>query len=307
MDLIWIPISIFAALMQSVRTAAQKTLNQTMSTMGTTYVRSLVGFPFLIAFLWGVVSIEGGGAPRWHSGFVAYCFVGGLCQILATALLIKLFTLKSFAVSTMLIKSDVLMTAVIGSIWFSEVVSTVGWVALVVVLSGVGLLSVGKLSQSKREETSATLLEALSSAATRVAVSCALMFTFSYLAIREATLILEPGTFLWRGGWTVVTTTALQVLGLGAWLAVKERQVFTQLWPNRRIIGFIGFTSAMGSIGWFTAFALENASYVRAVAQVEVIFTLVISWAYFREKINRLEYVGIAVTVLGILLFRLVD
>ena len=50
MELIWIPISIFAALMQAVRTAAQKTLNQTMSTMGTTYVRSLFGLPFLALF-----------------------------------------------------------------------------------------------------------------------------------------------------------------------------------------------------------------------------------------------------------------
>ncbi|MEL7303725.1 MAG: EamA family transporter, partial [Pseudomonadota bacterium] len=78
------------------------------------------------------------------------------------------------------------------------------------------------------------------------------------------------------------------------------------LWPNRRIIGFIGVTSALGSIAWFVAFAIQNASYVRAVGQIEVVFTLLISWLYFREKLTPIELGGIAVTVLGVLMFRLV-
>ena len=46
------------------------------------------------------------------------------------------------------------------------------------------------------------------------------------------------------------------------------------MFPNWRLCTFIGVTSAVGSICWFTAFALENASYVRSVGQVEAIFTL---------------------------------
>ena len=48
MDYLWIVISVFAALMQAVRTAAQKTLNQRMSNLGTTYVRALVGLPSMV-------------------------------------------------------------------------------------------------------------------------------------------------------------------------------------------------------------------------------------------------------------------
>jgi drug/metabolite transporter (DMT)-like permease len=70
---------------------------------------------------------------------------------------------------------------------------------------------------------------------------------------------------------------------------------------------FIGVTSTLGSIAWFTAFALQNASYVRAVGQVEVVFTLLISVLYFRERINPLELAGIAATVAGVLLFRLIS
>ncbi len=306
MELIWIPISVFAALMQSVRTAAQKTLNARLSTMGTTYVRSLFGLPFLVLFLAGVMAMGGEGWPAWRADFFVFCAIGGLAQVLATALLIRLFTLRTFAVGSMLIKSDVLMTALIGSVWFSENLSATGWLALLVVMAGVGILLAGKFGAAALHPEGETAWQILGGRATRVALGCALMFTFSYLFIREATLVLGPGGFLWRGGWTVVVVTTMQVIGLGAWLAWREPRVFGQLWPNRRIIAFIGLTSALGSIGWFTAFALENASYVRAVAQVEAIFTLLISWLYFREAINRTELAGIAAMVAGVLMFRLV-
>jgi drug/metabolite transporter (DMT)-like permease len=43
---------------------------------------------------------------------------------------------------------------------------------------------------------------------------------------------------------------------------------------------------------------------VRAVGQIEAVFTVTISWLYFREKITPLELAGIAVTVVGVLMFR---
>ncbi|MEQ8496682.1 MAG: DMT family transporter [Gammaproteobacteria bacterium] len=307
MEFAWIPLSVFAAFMQAIRTAAQKTLNQRLSTMATTYVRSLAGLPFLLLFLAAVLVFEGGGMPPWHIAFLAFAAAGALTQVIATALLIRLFTLKTFAVGSMLIKSDILMTAVIGSVWFSERLSASGWTALLVVMVGVLLLLGARFGPRALAPGVETLGSLLRGPATRVALGCAMMFSFSYLCIREATLAIGPGSFLWRGGWTVVAVTAMQVVCLGAWLLFTEPRMFTQLWPNRRLVSFIGLTSALGSIGWFTAFALENASYVRAVAQVEAVFTILISWFYFRESIRREELAGIVVMIAGVLMFRLLD
>ncbi|MCB1747662.1 MAG: EamA family transporter [Gammaproteobacteria bacterium] len=306
MELIWIPITVFAALMQAVRTAAQKTLNQRMSTLGTTYVRSLAGLPFLLTFLLTVLHVQGGGVPDWQPLYFFYTFGGALAQVVATALLIRLFTLKTFAVSSMLIKSDVLMTAVIGSLWFSESLSPLGWAALVAVLAGVIVMSIGRVGTRRVLAEGEALAGSDGGRALRIGLTCALVFTFSYLFIREAALMLEPRGAFWRAGWTVVTVTSMQVLGLGSWLALREPAVFGQLWPNRRLVGFVGLTSALGSVGWFSAFALENASYVRAVAQIEAVFTLVISWFYFKERINGIEFAGIVIVVGGVLMFRLV-
>lgn len=306
-EFIWIPISVFAALMQAVRTAAQKTLSQSMSTMGTTYVRSLAALPLIVAILCGVLWFEGSSVPEFGVTYLSYTFGGALAQVLATALLIRMFALRSFAVGTMLIKTDILMTAFIGTALFSEQLSITGWLALFVVLLGVLLMLLGKIDSPSLVTSAESLSRAIFGPVTQVALSCALMFTFSYLCIREATLILQPGSFLWRGTWTVALVIGMQTVFLGIWLALKQPLVFKQLRAHRGLIAFIGITSGLGSIGWFTAFALQNASYVRAVGQIEAVFTLTISWLYFHEKITRLELAGMAVMVVGVLLFRTVQ
>ncbi|MEL6299706.1 MAG: EamA family transporter [Pseudomonadota bacterium] len=306
LDYLWIGISVFGALMQAVRTAAQKTLNQTMSNLGTTYVRSLFGLPVMVVFLAVVLLTVKSDIPSFSGTFLFCAFAGAAAQVLATMLLIFLFKLKNFAIGTMLIKVDVIMTAVLGSLFFSESLSLFGVLALFVVTGGVILMSIGKIGIGNIAPGDQTLADALTGRATQVALGCAFLFTLSYLFLREATLIIGDGDFLWRAGWTVVVATAMQTIGVGLYVAAREPQVFSQIWPNRQIIGFIGLTSALGSIAWFTAFAIQNASYVRAVGQIEVVFTLLISWLYFREKLTAIELAGIGVTVAGVLMFRMV-
>jgi drug/metabolite transporter (DMT)-like permease len=305
MDYLWIAISVFAALMQAVRTAAQKTLNQRMSNLATTYVRSIFGLPLMIAYLAAVLALSGGGVPTMSWTYLLNTFGGALAQVLATMLLIYMFKLKNFAVGTMLTKVDIVMTAILGSLLFSETLSLGGFIALLIVLLGVVLMSIRKLGTSALEEATSSPLAALVSWPNQVALMCALLFTFSYLFLREATLSMGGGHFLWRGAWTVVIATTMQVIFVGVRLAIKEPSAFRQMGPNLGLSTFIGVTSGLGSIGWFTAFALQNASYVRAVGQIEVVFTLLISWLYFRERITHLELAGIAATVAGVLMFRL--
>lgn len=306
MEHVWIALAVMAALMQAVRTAAQKTLNQRMTTLGTTYVRSIFGLPVMIAHLAAVIAWSGGGLPPMKPWFLIDTFLGALTQVLATMLLIRMMRLKDFAVGTMLTKVDIVMTALIGMALFSERVSAIGFVALLIVLAGVILMSLGKSGLKGVPTGAGGLATALTSEATRVALGCAFLFTLSYLFLREATLVIAgDGGIAWRGAWTVVIATAMQVVFVGLWLAAREPATFQQIRPNLALSSFIGLTSAIGSIGWFTAFAMQNASYVRAVGQIEVVFTLLISALYFREKVRPLEYAGIAATVAGVLMFRI--
>jgi len=99
--------------------------------------------------------------------------------------------------------------------------------------------------------------------------------------------------------------TGLSAAMVGAYLLMREPQELVRMLGFPRLCWFIGITSGIGSIAWFLAAALTNASYVAAVAQVQIVFTLLLSYFYFGEHIRTLECVGIAIIVAGLVLFRM--
>lgn len=305
MDELWIWLALAAAFFQAVRTAAQKRLNERVSTLGTTYVRSALGLPLLLVYLAVVLLWVDPRIPAFSPDFLFMAACGALAQVLSTALLIVLFRKRGFAVSSMLTKVDIIMIAVIGSALFSEHITPLGFVALFVVLLGVILLSAGKDGLASLSSQFTGGRQALSASGLWLALVCALFYALSFLFMREATLTVGEGSFRWRGAWATVVATSLQAVLLGIWLAWRERGFVRTLWDNRGGAAFVAATSAAGSMAWFSAFALQNASYVRAVGQVEVIFTLLISAIYFKERLTRLEILGTVITLAGVALFRL--
>lgn len=304
MELIWIPISVLGALMQAVRTAAQKSLNERLSIMVTTYVRSIFGMPFLLVYLWAVKAGTAEPWPAFNAAFILNSIGASISQVAATVFLIQLFSLRNFVVGTTLTKTDVMMTALIGVPLFSEVITGSGWVAIALTVAGVIMITIARVGPRRffiSDHTGG--FPGLRS--TVVGLASGLGFCLSYLFLREASLSLESGGFLMRAACTVIAVTGFQVVVLGVWLMVREPKGLLAMLPDWRMCSFIGFTSALGSICWFTAMTIENASYVKAVGQVETIFTLAISHLYFREDLNRAEFIGIAVIVAGVLVFLL--
>ena len=49
------------------------------------------------------------------------------------------------------------------------------------------------------------------------------------------------------------------------------------------------------------AFTLQNAAYVKALGQVELVFSFLASWLVFHETISRREGIGTAFVILSIL------
>jgi uncharacterized membrane protein len=63
----------------------------------------------------------------------------------------------------------------------------------------------------------------------------------------------------------------------------------------------VGLAGVLASIAWVTAFTLQNAAYVRALGQIELVFTFLSSVVIFREKTSRAEVIGILLVVVAIL------
>jgi drug/metabolite transporter (DMT)-like permease len=92
----------------------------------------------------------------------------------------------------------------------------------------------------------------------------------------------------------------IQTVLMGLYLALKERRTLVDVLVHWRWSLAVGICGALASMAWFTAFAMQNAAYVRALGQIELVFTFIASVVFFRERTNRVEVLGIALVVAGI-------
>ena len=92
---------------------------------------------------------------------------------------------------------------------------------------------------------------------------------------------------------------------MGVYLRMKEPGEFGRVLASWRVAVLVGICGMLGSAGWFTAMTIQNAAYVRALGQIELVFTFIASALIFKERSTRLEVVGILLIVSGIILLLL--
>ncbi len=271
----------------------QKSLKGRLSTLGVTFSR----FVFAAPLAWLVVTVlmlrPGAVWPGLTPAFAAYASVGALAQIIATALLVALFSLKNFAVGITFSKTETVMTALLSAAILAEPVGGGAWIAILVTVAGViamsGLPSPGKLASG------------IFGRAALIGITSGVIFAMASIGYRGASLSLNQGDFLIRAAVTLAMVTTFQTLVMALWLAVRERGEATRVLRAWRVGIWVGLTGMLGSLGWFTAFTLQNAAYVKAVGQVELVFTVAASVFFFRERISRAEAIGILLILAGIL------
>ena len=81
--MLWIPITLAAAALQTARNAFQRGLTGALSPLGATYTRFAFGFPF--AALYAACVFASTGVPAPGIAFFAWVTLGGVAQILGTA------------------------------------------------------------------------------------------------------------------------------------------------------------------------------------------------------------------------------
>jgi len=297
---LWIPITIVAAFMQNARSALQKHLTGRLSTLGATYVRFLYALPFAILYVAALGAIQGAPLPRPNVLFFMYVFLGGVTQIVFTALLMWLFSFRNFAVGTTFSKTEVVQVAILGLIILGDTLTPVASVAIAVAAAGVMLLSAGQTDLTMR-----TLVASLTERPTLIGLACGAFLGASVVFFRGAALALNHDEFVMAAAFTLAVALTIQTTILGLYLAWKERGTLRDVIVHWRWSLAVGVAGVLASICWFTAFTLQNAAYVRALGQVELIFTFIASVFFFRERTSRAEVAGILLVAAGILLLIL--
>jgi drug/metabolite transporter (DMT)-like permease len=89
---------------------------------------------------------------------------------------------------------------------------------------------------------------------------------------------------------------------MAVWMALRDPGEFGRVARAWKSSTIVGLASVLGSMCWFTAMALQPVAYVRALGQIELIFTFATSIFIFKERINVMEIAGCLLIVSGILL-----
>ena len=286
----WVLFAIVAAAAQTVRFAVQKVLaGGKLSAAGATWARFLFSAPLVAVLAVAYARGTGQALPVPTPAFWAYALAGGITQILATICTVSLFRLRAFAVGITFKKTEVMLTALAGLVILGDMVSFWGGLAI-----GVGFLGVLLLSDPPGGGS-------ILNRASAIGLLSGVFFALSAVLYRGATLEVQTGDPVLTGGATLAVVTLWQTVALGLWLWLREPGQMGATLKAWRQSALVGLFSLIGSWGWFAAFSLANAAYVFAVGQIELIFSLLIGWLWFRERVTLREVAGMAVLTVSIL------
>lgn len=290
----WIYFTVLAAFMQAVRTAGQKQLSKQLSPMATTLVRFLFALPFVWLYLFLASHLRQEAIPHLNPNFIQPALFASLAQITGTAFVILAFRYQNFAVATSLVKTEAVLTALMGVLIFDAVLSGFGWLSVIIGVVGVLILS----------KTDVGFQSIFKNPASIYGVAAGLGFAMATLWIRQASLSLETDLII-SAAFTLAFMVSLQAFLVLVYLLFQDQRQFKLILLNWRLSTFVGISSMLGSIGWFTAASLQTAAYVKALGQIEFFFTLIITYRIFKEHIRLREYIGMTLIIVSVMILLL--
>jgi drug/metabolite transporter (DMT)-like permease len=291
----WIVITIFGAFFQNLRSSIQKKLNANLSTIASTYVRFAFALPFatLLFFIYfrnfEIISVI-----LVQSNFVYYTILASVFQIIFTFILLYLFKFSNFVVGTALSKTEVIQVAIFEYFLLKDKLNIFGVFGIIIATVGVIIISVKDLKLFFNNFFSKTTL---------IGLTTGLFLALSVVYFRAAALSLENfSSNFEKAISTLFFGLVIQTFIITIYLFIFERSEFRKLYNNKFESCLAGFAGFMATMTWFYAFTLVQASFVRALGQVEIFFSYLSSKYFFKEKVTISEIVGILIFVSGVML-----
>ena len=208
------------------------------------------------------------------------------------------FAERNFAVGITFKKTEVVLTALVGLAVLGEGVGLAGGLAIAVGFMGLILLS-------DPPEGGKTGWKRFFNRAAALGLGAGFLFSVSAIGYRGAALSLPAQDVIARAGFTLAVVTAFQSTVMLIWMSLREKGEITRVFAAWRVGVLVGLSSMIGSFCWFTAFALQNAALVKALGQVELLFSYAATLFVFREKVTGREYAGTALILASVLVLVL--
>lgn len=287
----WVGLAVGAAFLQNLRSALQKALTPRVGVMGATYARFLFAAPWAVALV-AVLAVREGAVPVPTPAFAGWALVGAFSQIAGTVLLLYLFSLRNFAVGNTFARTETVQAALFGLVLLGDRLDAVATAGIAASLVGLVLLSATRGIGGGVLNRAAAI--GLASGAT---------FAISGIGYRAASLSLaETRDFLLRPAFTLACVTVAQTALISLWFFVRGPGRIGAVVRAWRVAAPVGIAGMLASLGWFTAFTLASVAHVKAVGQVELVFSWLTARFAFGERPSGRETAGIVLVASGIVL-----
>ncbi len=288
----WIIFTIAATILQTFRNLEQKSLNQKLDTLTVSWSRFILPLPFAIICV--VLTFS---EVRAH--FILLCAVTAFFQIAGNAFLLKTIKSRNFSIGIAFYKTEILQSLILGLVFFNNSISATAFVAIVITSIGMVLMSNISWRSGKnfyQQFDKSALFGALSG----------LCFAISAFSLKAAAQELIDDN---RTNFIAAVIVLMWVISLqNIFFAVVKssqnrlRRDLASLFTAENKWSFLktGALSYAGSVCWFSAYALGNVVYVKAIGQIELLLAVLISYAHLKERQSKSELAGITLTLIGI-------
>ena len=291
----WIVTSVMGAFFQNARSSIQKKLNTEMSLMASTYVRFAFSLPILFVvffiyfgnFNYFIISVQ-------NSNFITYVILASVLQISFTLLFLYLLKFTNFLIGTALSKTEVIQIAFFEFIILKDYLNFYALLGIMISTIGVIIFSTKDLKN---------IINGFFSKSTVVGLLCGTLLALSVVFYRGSMEFLEFSNKNFdRALLTLFAATIIQTSLITFYLLLFEITEFKKIKSNIKLSSLAGFFGFSATISWFYSFSLVQAALVRAVGQIELLFSYVSSRFMFKEKVRYIEIFGIIIFIFGLIL-----
>ena len=280
----WVLITAIASLSQTLRSVFQKNLIEDVGVLASAYSRFIFALPFVallaIFFLDAqeLVIFKNFSSTVWF-----FLIAASICQILFTIILIKLFTLRSFGIGVAFSKTEVIQTTLL------EII-IVGFIITSQVLSAIIIGFIGMLFMSKQKLIGNVGYNRLFFKQVTLGVSCGIFLGLSSVLYKVALDGVTSDLIYKKVLILSFLALAFQSAIFGIYILVTEGTQnalkLMLIWKRGLPVGFF---ACAATFCWFYAFSLVDATLVRAVGQLEIVFSVLISFIFYKERITGLN------------------
>ena len=292
----WVFITAIASLSQTLRSVFQKNIIEDVGVLASAYSRFIFALPFvaLLAVVFldieELLMLKNLSVKTWF-----FLVTASICQILFTIILIKLFTLRSFAIGVAFSKTEVIQTTLLEIIIIGFILTS--HVLLAIIIGFIGMLFMSKQKLIGNVGHSRLFLQQVI-----LGAFCGIFLGLSSVLYKVA-LDSVAIDFIYKKVIVLsFVALAIQSVMFGTYIVIADEkknvnELFS-IWKKGLPVGFFGCSA---TFCWFYAFSLVDATLVRAVGQLEIVFSILMSYIFYKERITGFELVGMSLITISIL------